>query len=108
MVRLDLVGLQFGGDPSERDHVSALGELERERSLLLDQQDAEAAAIELGRRLKCRATFRDAADLNRRGLGILLVEQKAPLALKLAKARLRDHARRIAAELQANEIKVAP
>src|SRR5882757_11152229 len=47
MVRLDLVGLQFGGDAPERDYIGALGELERERGLLLDQQDAEAAAVEL-------------------------------------------------------------
>src|ERR1017187_6240706 len=52
MMRLDLVGLQFGGDAPERDHVSALGELERQRRLLLDQQDAKAAAIELAERLQ--------------------------------------------------------
>ena len=44
-------------------------------------------------------------ELNRRGLGILLVEQKAPLALKLAKRAYVITLGRIAAELQANEIK---
>jgi branched-chain amino acid transport system ATP-binding protein len=44
-------------------------------------------------------------ELNRRGLGILLVEQKAPLALKLAKRAYVITLGRIAAELQANEIR---
>jgi branched-chain amino acid transport system ATP-binding protein len=44
-------------------------------------------------------------ELNRRGLGILLVEQKAPLALKLARRAYVITLGRIAAELQANEIK---
>jgi branched-chain amino acid transport system ATP-binding protein len=44
-------------------------------------------------------------ELNRRGLGILLVEQKAPLALKLAKRAYVITLGRIAAELQANQIK---
>jgi branched-chain amino acid transport system ATP-binding protein len=44
-------------------------------------------------------------ELNRRGLGILLVEQKAPLALRLAKRAYVITLGRIAAELQANEIK---
>jgi branched-chain amino acid transport system ATP-binding protein len=43
--------------------------------------------------------------LNRRGLGILLVEQKAPLALKLAKRAYVITLGRIAAELQADQIK---
>ena len=37
---------------AERDHVDALGELERERRLLLDEQDAEAVPIELAERLQ--------------------------------------------------------
>ena len=44
-------------------------------------------------------------ELNRRGLGILLVEQKAPLALKLAKRAYVISLGRIAAELQAHQIK---
>ena len=44
-------------------------------------------------------------ELNRRGLGILLVEQKAPLALKLAKRAYVISLGRIAAELAAGEIK---
>jgi branched-chain amino acid transport system ATP-binding protein len=44
-------------------------------------------------------------ELNRRGLGILLVEQKAPLALKLATRAYVIKLGRIAAELQADEIK---
>jgi branched-chain amino acid transport system ATP-binding protein len=44
-------------------------------------------------------------ELNRRGLGILLVEQKAPLALKLAKRAYVISLGRIAAELQADQIK---
>jgi branched-chain amino acid transport system ATP-binding protein len=43
--------------------------------------------------------------LNKQGLGILLVEQKAPLALKLAKRAYVVSLGRIAAELAANEIK---
>ncbi len=44
-------------------------------------------------------------ELNRRGLGILLVEQKAPLALKLAKRAYVITLGRIAAELAGSEIK---
>ena len=44
-------------------------------------------------------------ELNRRGLGILLVEQKAPLALKLAKRVYVLSLGAIVAELPANEIK---
>ncbi len=44
-------------------------------------------------------------ELNKRGLGILLVEQKAPLALKLAQRVYVVSLGRIAAELPANEIK---
>jgi branched-chain amino acid transport system ATP-binding protein len=44
-------------------------------------------------------------ELNRRGLGILLVEQKAPLALKLAKRAYVISLGRIAAELAADQIK---
>jgi branched-chain amino acid transport system ATP-binding protein len=44
-------------------------------------------------------------ELNRRGLGILLVEQKAPLALKLARRAYVISLGRIAAELQADQIK---
>jgi branched-chain amino acid transport system ATP-binding protein len=44
-------------------------------------------------------------ELNRRGLGILLVEQKAPLALKLARRAYVITLGRIAAELQADQIK---
>jgi len=44
-------------------------------------------------------------ELNRRGLGILLVEQKAPLALKLAKRAYVISLGRIAAELEASQIK---
>jgi branched-chain amino acid transport system ATP-binding protein len=44
-------------------------------------------------------------ELNRRGLGILLVEQKAPLALKLARRAYVISLGRIAAELAAGEIK---
>lgn len=43
--------------------------------------------------------------LNRRGLGILLVEQKAPLALKLARRVYVLSLGRIAAELAADEVK---
>jgi branched-chain amino acid transport system ATP-binding protein len=43
--------------------------------------------------------------LNKGGLGILLVEQKAPLALKLAKRVYVVSLGRIVAELAANEIK---
>jgi branched-chain amino acid transport system ATP-binding protein len=43
--------------------------------------------------------------LNRQGLGILLVEQKAPLALKLAKRVYVLSLGRIVAELPANEIR---
>ena len=43
-------------------------------------------------------------ELNRRGLGILLVEQKAPLALKLARRVYVLSLGRVAAELSANEI----
>jgi branched-chain amino acid transport system ATP-binding protein len=43
--------------------------------------------------------------LNRKGLGILLVEQKAPLALKLARRVYVLSLGRIAAELPASEIK---
>ncbi len=44
-------------------------------------------------------------ELNRNGLGILLVEQKAPLALKLAKRAYVITLGRIAAELAADQIK---
>ena len=44
-------------------------------------------------------------ELNRRGLGILLVEQKAPLALKLARRVYVISLGRIAAELPAADIK---
>ena len=44
-------------------------------------------------------------ELNRRGLGILLVEQKAPLALKLARRAYVISLGRIAAELGADQIK---
>ncbi|NDB68413.1 MAG: ABC transporter ATP-binding protein [Methylocystaceae bacterium] len=44
-------------------------------------------------------------ELNRQGLGILLVEQKAPLALKLAKRVYVLSLGTIVAELPANEIK---
>ena len=44
-------------------------------------------------------------ELNRRGLGILLVEQKAPLALKLAKRVYVISLGEIVAELPAHEIK---
>ncbi|HMK81466.1 MAG TPA: ABC transporter ATP-binding protein [Xanthobacteraceae bacterium] len=44
-------------------------------------------------------------ELNRRGLGILLVEQKAPLALKLARRAYVITLGRIAVELKAGEIK---
>ena len=44
-------------------------------------------------------------ELNRRGLGILLVEQKAPLALKLARRAYVLSLGRIAAELPAGAIK---
>jgi branched-chain amino acid transport system ATP-binding protein len=44
-------------------------------------------------------------ELNRKGLGILLVEQKAPLALKLAKRAYVITLGRIAAELEASQIK---
>src|SRR4051812_41228136 len=44
-------------------------------------------------------------ELNRRGLGILLVEQKAPLALRLARRAYVITLGRIAAELHADEIK---
>lgn len=44
-------------------------------------------------------------ELNRRGLGILLVEQKAPLALKLARRVYVITVGRIVAELAADEIK---
>ena len=44
-------------------------------------------------------------ELNRGGLGILLVEQKAPLALKLAKRAYVITLGRIAAELAADQIK---
>jgi branched-chain amino acid transport system ATP-binding protein len=44
-------------------------------------------------------------ELNRRGLGILLVEQKAPLALKLARRAYVITLGRVAAELAAGEIK---
>jgi branched-chain amino acid transport system ATP-binding protein len=44
-------------------------------------------------------------ELNRRGLGILLVEQKAPLALKLAKRVYVISLGQIVAELPAHEIK---
>jgi branched-chain amino acid transport system ATP-binding protein len=43
-------------------------------------------------------------ELNRRGLGILLVEQKAPLALKLAKRVYVISLGKIVAELPAHEI----
>ena len=51
-MRLDLVSGEFGDDASERDHVDALGELQRERRLLLDQQDAEAAPVEFAEGLE--------------------------------------------------------
>jgi len=44
-------------------------------------------------------------ELNRRGLGILLVEQKAPLALKLARRAYVITLGRIAAELSPDQIK---
>jgi len=44
-------------------------------------------------------------ELNRGGLGILLVEQKAPLALKLARRVYMISLGRIVAELPANEVK---
>ena len=44
-------------------------------------------------------------ELNRQGLGILLVEQKAPLALKLAKRAYVITLGKIAAELEASQIK---
>ena len=44
-------------------------------------------------------------ELNRRGIGILLVEQKAPLALKLAQRVYVISLGRIVAELKADEIK---
>ena len=47
-MRLDLIGASSAAILTiARDHVGALGKLERERRLLLDQQDAEAAAVEL-------------------------------------------------------------
>src|SRR4051812_45005231 len=66
MMRLDLVGLQFGGDAPQRDDISALGELERERGLLLHQQDAESAAIEFAERLQ--NVRRDFGRETKRGL----------------------------------------
>lgn len=45
------------------------------------------------------------SELNRRGLGILLVEQKAPLALKLARRVYVISLGTIVAELKADEIK---
>jgi branched-chain amino acid transport system ATP-binding protein len=45
------------------------------------------------------------SELNRRGLGILLVEQKAPLALKLARRVYVIKLGRVVAELAAGEIK---
>jgi branched-chain amino acid transport system ATP-binding protein len=45
------------------------------------------------------------SELNRRGLGILLVEQKAPLALKLAQRVYVVSLGRIVAELKTDEIK---
>jgi branched-chain amino acid transport system ATP-binding protein len=44
-------------------------------------------------------------NLNRKGLGILLVEQKAPLALKLARRVYVLSSGYVRAELPANEIK---
>ncbi len=44
-------------------------------------------------------------ELNRQGLGILLVEQKAPLALKLARRVYMISLGRIVAELPASEVK---
>jgi branched-chain amino acid transport system ATP-binding protein len=44
-------------------------------------------------------------DLNRKGLGILLVEQKAPLALKLAQRVYILASSHVRAELPAHEIK---
>jgi len=45
------------------------------------------------------------SELNRRGIGILLVEQKAPLALKLARRVYVISLGKIVAELQTDEIK---
>lgn len=45
------------------------------------------------------------SELNRRGIGILLVEQKAPLALKLARRIYIISLGSIVAEIQADEIK---
>src|SRR5690348_14811386 len=47
MMRLDLARFELGRDASERDHIGAFRELERERRFLLDQQDAEPAPVEL-------------------------------------------------------------
>jgi branched-chain amino acid transport system ATP-binding protein len=44
-------------------------------------------------------------ELNRRGLGILLVEQKAPLAIRLAKRVYVISLGEIVAEIPAHEIK---
>src|SRR5262245_41650796 len=55
MMRLDLIGLQLGADMARRQNVDALGELERERRLLLDQQDAEALPVKLA---QCLENFR--------------------------------------------------
>src|SRR5215831_18626705 len=52
MMRLDLAGLELGSDAPERDHIGTPRELERERRLLLDQQNAEPAPVELAQCLE--------------------------------------------------------
>jgi hypothetical protein len=46
MVRFDLMRRQFRTDATRRKNVNAPREFERERRLLLDEEDAEAVAIE--------------------------------------------------------------
>src|SRR5258708_35322379 len=42
-----LIGCRVGGDAAEGEDVGAVRELEGERRLLLDQENGEAAAVEL-------------------------------------------------------------
>src|SRR5258708_16693280 len=46
------VGSRVGGDPAEGQHIGAVRELEGERRLLLDEENGEAAAVELPQRLQ--------------------------------------------------------
>ena len=87
-MRLDGAGIDFGGDAADRHDVGAVGELERERRLLLDQQDGETFAVELAER------FQNSVDDLRREAERGLVQQQQLRLRTSARGRPRASAAR--------------